>query len=683
MLALAAALCALGLLLGGSTARGSSLDSTDPREQPSIQVTVDPTSATPGQEVTITALVTGPVDYPAGTVKFATVADDTPIVDDGNNSEFSVQPVEGSSLQGEATLDTRSFQTGTYDIVAYWTPADAFTFQPADSKGSPVELDVYDATPARTSTKTTLGIDPATVVQGQHVALTATVTADGGSNPTGDVIFYDGSQQLGDEVTLVDGVATNPDVGSFGAGAHNLYASYQGNSLYKPSQSKTTSFTLEDTSPKPTKTFVDLSVSTPVIHQGDPVDLTAHVTQTGGTIVPHGGEVTFYSNVDCNSGTLHSADQQSSAPVDDHGDAKLIGVGSWAVQDYTLCASYVGDSFGPSSGTASLRVLSKDVPIPGATATTLTYTGPAGGDFDDPMLVKANLIDSLSGAAVESAPVTFTLGSQSCTGTTNGSGDATCPLTPAVAAGSATLHVSYPGDGSMFLGSSADSMLTITREETTLALTAPPAAQQGSTVTLTASLLEDGTTPVDGRTVTFTYGGTHTCTGTTSGGVATCQIPAASLGPLTVSASFAADSYYATASAPGQTVYVYAPTPGGGMFVIGDGSAAVGSNVTFWGSQWSKENSLSVGSAPSSFKGYALHATTTCGGTWSTDPGNSTPPPAGPLPSYIAVVVASSAAKSGAAISGHAVHVVVVKTASGYDGNPGHAGSGAVVATIC
>jgi hypothetical protein len=117
------------------------------------------------------------------------------------------------------------------------------------------------------------------------------------------------------------------------------------------------------------------------------------------------------------------------------------------------------------------------------------------------------------------------------------------------------------------------------------------------------------------------------------------------------------------------------------MFLVGDGSAT--GTVTFWGNDWWKANNLSGGSAPSSFKGYALHASAACAGPWGTDPGNSMPPPGGPLPSYIAVVVASSAAKSGSAIAGDEVHVVVVRTAAGYDGNPGHPGMGTVVATIC
>jgi hypothetical protein len=126
--------------------------------------------------------------------------------------------------------------------------------------------------------------------------------------------------------------------------------------------------------------------------------------------------------------------------------------------------------------------------------------------------------------------------------------------------------------------------------------------------------------------------------------------------------------------------------PGGGSFVIGDNGTHSWSvnTVTFWGAQWAKDNSLSGGKAPNSFKGFAENPTTpTCGAVWSADPGNSTPPPAGPLPDFMAVIVTSSADQSGSTISGNIVHIVIVKTNPGYEPNPGHAGTGTVVAVVC
>src|SRR6185312_16787225 len=67
-------------------------------------------------------------------------------------------------------------------------------------------------------------------------------------------------------------------------------------------------------------------------------------------------------------------------------------------------------------------------------------------------------------------------------------------------------------------------------------------------------------------------------------------------------------------------------------FVVGDENATMGAHVTFWGAQWWKLNSLSGGTAPAAFKGFANEVTGGCGGSWTTDPGNSSDPPAGPLP---------------------------------------------------
>ena len=126
------------------------------------------------------------------------------------------------------------------------------------------------------------------------------------------------------------------------------------------------------------------------------------------------------------------------------------------------------------------------------------------------------------------------------------------------------------------------------------------------------------------------------------------------------------------------------PHPASAVFTIGDGNAAVGTQVTFWGAQWWKLNTLGLSAAPSAFKGYALlPAAPACGVDWSTDPGNSTPPPSAPLPAYLAVIVTSSSTKTAAPIAGTTAHVVVVRTNGDYDGNPGHAGTGTVVATVC
>jgi hypothetical protein len=126
----------------------------------------------------------------------------------------------------------------------------------------------------------------------------------------------------------------------------------------------------------------------------------------------------------------------------------------------------------------------------------------------------------------------------------------------------------------------------------------------------------------------------------------------------------------------------------GGSFVVGDltvgpPAQAVGKSVTFWGAQWWKLNSLSGGSGPAAFKGFQdAPDHPACGVNWTSKPGNSTPPPAG-VPPYMAVIVSSAISKTGSSIGGDTVHIVIVKTASGYEGNPGHAGTGTIVGVVC
>jgi len=88
--------------------------------------------------------------------------------------------------------------------------------------------------------------------------------------------------------------------------------------------------------------------------------------------------------------------------------------------------------------------------------------------------------------------------------------------------------------------------------------------------------------------------------------------------------------------------------------------------------------------APASFKGFeASPAVAACGKTWTANPGNSTPPPPGPFPPLVPVVVSSKISQLGSTISGNVVHIVLVKVNPGYSSDPGHAGTGTVVSQIC
>jgi hypothetical protein len=316
--------------------------------------------------------------------------------------------------------------------------------------------------------------------------------------------------------------------------------------------------------------------------------------------------------------------------------------------------------------------------------TTLTYTGATTSDFHDAATVSAHLVDTTTGNPISGKLITFTLNnSESCGATTNASGNASCSIIPTEPAGSYTVKAAFGGD-STYKMSSASAAFVVTREETTTTYTgASGPILNGSTVTLSGVLKEDGATPIAGRTLTLRLGSQSCTTTTDASGSASCSIVVAQpLGPGTASASFAGDTFYLPSSETKATLIYASASGGNGAFVIGDQSQT--GTVTFWGSQWWTLNKLSGGAAPAAFKGFAkLPGTPTCGTNWSTDPGNSAPPPNGPLPAYIAVIVTSSSTKSGSQISGNIVHIVIVKTNPGYDANPGHAGTGTVVGIIC
>ena len=126
------------------------------------------------------------------------------------------------------------------------------------------------------------------------------------------------------------------------------------------------------------------------------------------------------------------------------------------------------------------------------------------------------------------------------------------------------------------------------------------------------------------------------------------------------------------------------PALADGAFVIGDGDAAVGTHVTFWGAQWWTHNALSGGVAPAAFKGFAATASAdpVCGSRWTTRPGNSSNPPDA-VGDVIPVIVASAIDKTGPVIAGNVDEVVLVQTDPGYGPAPGHAGTGTVIGIAC
>ncbi|HEX5087287.1 MAG TPA: Ig-like domain repeat protein [Nocardioides sp.] len=342
-------------------------------------------------------------------------------------------------------------------------------------------------------------------------------------------------------------------------------------------------------------------------------------------------------------------------------------------------------------------------------ATKLTYTGALAGDYHDKATVSATLVDATDGdSPVAGKAIAFELGvGDTCSAVTNSAGSASCTITPTQAPGPYPIKASFAGDTVYASAFDASRTFTVTREETTLSLTGPTVILAGSgSTTLSAQLLEGGPADVDGdgstappspagQSVTFGLGG-QSCTGTVSStgavGCSIASVSGAALGPTTLTATFAGDTYYEPSSASADVI-VFA-FPSRGAFVLGDRSVAAATpttSLTWWGDSWSTGNSVSAGAAPDAFKGFAASVTSlptttpadSCGTTFLTRTGNS-PPPTSEVPGYMGVLVASTVVKDKAgSITGVWGKVVVVKTDTGYAPSPGRPGTGKVVATFC
>ncbi len=213
---------------------------------------------------------------------------------------------------------------------------------------------------------------------------------------------------------------------------------------------------------------------------------------------------------------------------------------------YPLTASYAGDgAIQPSSVTVPFTITR----LP----TTLAYTGAASGDHHDPATVAARLSPAVAGATI-----VFTLaGAETCAGTTDAAGVASCAITPQVPAGIYPLTASFAGDDYR-LPASVSVSFNVTREQTTLVYAGDPYVANAEPARLAAVLREEGVVPIAGRAVQLTLGtgpAAQTCSGLTdAAGIAACIVspvdqPLGDPAAVAISASFAGDSAYLPSAA--------------------------------------------------------------------------------------------------------------------------------------
>lgn len=550
---------------------------------------------------------------------------------------------------------------GSHSITAVYAGTDV------PSTGGPL---VQTITAATSTTAVASSANPS--VYGQPVVLAAAVSSSCSGSVAGSVQFQADGSDLGDPQPVDGSGHASITISTLPVGTHSITADFaSSNSDVTGSSGSLTGGQVVEPA----------TTTTAVASSADPSEFGADVTFTATTTVDAPGSGTPGGSVQFQDNGTDLGPPQS---LDGGGQASIT-TSDLSVGNHTISAFYTSDSanFLSSSGSTTQEV--------DKARTTLAYDGATSADFDDPAVLSARLTRTDNSAPVAGKLVTFTMGSESCSQPTDASGEVTCTVVPSEAAGPFTVTAAFGGDGNYVAGTDSKPF-TVTKEETSTTYTGPTVIAQDNPVTLSGRLLEDGVKPIAGRTLTLTLGsgaGAESCvTGPTdSSGNAQCTLPDITVaqGPEPLTAEFSGDAYYLPSVDTGKTAIVFA-FPARGIFVLGDKTVgAAPPSITFWGSRWGAENILTGGNAPPSFKGFADSPGSgppACGGTWTTSPGNSSLPVEA-LPAYMGTAVSTSITKKGSMISGIITKIVVVVTDPGYDADPGHPGTGTVVATFC
>jgi large repetitive protein len=586
--------------------------------------------------------------------------------------DFDPDPIFGKDIiptnHSSGTL-TVPLSEGTHVIVAAYVLGTDFP-----SASSPL---VQNVTAATSSMSFSSSANPS--VFGQPVSFDTAVSSSCAGSVAGSVqLQADGANLDGPTTLDASGHASITD-SSLAVGAHPVTATFTSTnadvlgSTASLSGGPSLGAGLQIVTPADTSTAV---LSTPNPSEfGGSVSFTATTTTDAPSLATAAGTIQFRDN-----GTDIGLPQ----PLDAGGHASIsradLSVGTHAISAVFTSSS---SNFHNSTGSTS-QVVNK-------ARTVLVYDGSVSADFNDAAVLSGRLTRGDNAAPIVGQSVSFAMGSESCSHLTDAQGEAACAVTPSEAAGPFTVAASFAGDAN-YLASTDSNAFTVNKEETTTTYTGPTVIAQGNPVTLSGHLLEDGVTPIAGRALTLTLGsglGSQSCTTapTDAAGNGQCTVTNVTVtqGPNPVKAGFAGDGYYLPSADTSKSVIVFA-FPSRGIFVLGDQTfGAHPPAVTFWGAQWTAQNILSGGAAPSAFIGFAdtlLSKPPVCGARWTSSPGNSSPP-VDSIPAYMGTVVSSSVTKGGTTIAGNITKIVVVVTAPGYASDPGHPGTGTIIATYC
>ena len=439
--------------------------------------------------------------------------------------------MDGSSSIGAVTLDgtgtaawiAQGLLAGTHSISAVYA---------GDANNQTSTSAILIETVQQLSTSTTLAASADPANAGAMLQFTATVSSQtSGSNKSagtglssggvfsGTVTFQDGigGPVLGTATVSAAGIATM-NISTLSVGAHNVAATYIGNTNYVGSAS---SPMLETIISATTSTMLASSLNPSIA--GGPVVLTSTVVGTGGTAT---GTVTFFD------GAGGASTIVGSGALNAKGIA-IFTTSTLSVGQHTLTAVYGGDS---KDNASTSGVLIQTVQSATSSTTVASSTNPSA--FGTGVTFTASIVTN---GGTATGTVTFSDGS-----TVFG----TAPLiagqavfnTSTLTLGAHSITATYGGDAN----NSASRSQTVVQQVVqaggvTLSSSANPSIA-GTSVSFTAAIAAPQGIAVTG-TVTFKDGGTVLGLATLNGaGMATFSLSTLPVGQHTIVASYSGDT---------------------------------------------------------------------------------------------------------------------------------------------
>jgi hypothetical protein len=269
----------------------------------------------------------------------------------------------------------------------------------------------------------------------------------------------------------------------------------------------------------------------PNANQGDTITLSATLTDRGTTNGLSGRTITFTAAGEtCNGTTDSSGNASCSVTMND------------PPGHYSTSAAFGGDAgYQAVSTTSPFTVLHMP--------TSVTYTGATSGGYNESVVLSAQLTENSDSRGVANEAINFSLDGESCTATTDSSGDASCSVTPDDDPGSYTVSTSFGGDQPTYEAASAIAGFTLSQAQSQVIYQGQLTSNAGS-FSAAATLIDpnDGA-PIAGRQISFMLLASDACTATTdASGNASCTLTTDQTGTQNITASFAGDTDYVSSS---------------------------------------------------------------------------------------------------------------------------------------